>query len=137
MDRDFKTTIPRASIKDHILGICAFVGLLLVIGFMFWVIFFLEYINPYSLQRDGTYKICMKTDQCGIEFYVKSDIDKKYPAGTAARVEFEKNVIKDYIEENKDDCHYELWWKWQSVDPNYPTPECDKLQLMGINPTDP
>ncbi|GKE10760.1 hypothetical protein Tco_1414311 [Tanacetum coccineum] len=43
----------------------------------------------------------------------------------------------DQYEEEKDDCHNELWWKWQSVDPNYPTPECDKLQLMGVNPTDP
>ncbi|GKE10761.1 hypothetical protein Tco_1414312 [Tanacetum coccineum] len=73
----------------------------------------------------------------GVVIFLVMDFDKKYPAGTPGRVEFEKKVINNYIEEEKDDCHNELWWKWQSVDPNYPTPECDKLQLMGVNPTDP
>ncbi|GJV64009.1 hypothetical protein Tco_1474837 [Tanacetum coccineum] len=74
----------------------------------------------------------MKTAKYGIDFYVKSGFDKKHPVGSPARVELENKVIKDFNETEQSYCRYELWHKWLSADPNYPTPECDMLLSKGI-----
>ncbi|KAK8988200.1 hypothetical protein V6N11_065796 [Hibiscus sabdariffa] len=51
----------------------------------------------YSLFRNYSYQIPKTTEKYGVEFFVKSPtFDENFPQGTAARVNIEDNVIKDY-----------------------------------------
>ncbi|PWA50128.1 chaperone protein dnaJ 49 [Artemisia annua] len=88
----------------------------------------------YPTPNYGIFKNRMETNEYGIDYYVKSGFDKKYPAGTSARADIEKKVIKDYVEFGQDVCKRELKQQWRSDDLNYPTPNCDKLRQMRIKP---
>ncbi|PWA50126.1 chaperone protein dnaJ 49 [Artemisia annua] len=98
----------------------------LLIGFFLY----LTYFDPYSFEEDQIYKIPLKTKEYGIQFYVKSGFDHKYPVGSSQRAELENNVITEYIEIERHECSLDLWW--HSQDPTLTTPDCDKLKRMGI-----
>ncbi|GKE80533.1 chaperone protein DnaJ 49, partial [Tanacetum coccineum] len=98
---------------------CVFIGLIV------WFPVYITTRDPYSPVRDPPYKIHMKTGQYGIDFYVKSGFDKKYPVGTPARAELERRVINEYIENKQRYCHQELSHRWYYGDKNYPIDDCD------------
>ncbi|GJY28723.1 chaperone protein DnaJ 49 [Tanacetum coccineum] len=108
----------------------------LVLGLVGVLPIYLTSLDPYSLGKDDlVYKHHLKTEQYGIDFYVKSGFDKKYPVGTRARAELEKRVINEYIEDNQRYCHRELSQRWYYGDINYPIPDCDDLKSKNITIT--
>jgi hypothetical protein len=108
--------------------LCAFV----FVGLIFGLVFYLTSRDPYSSSKDLlTYNHHLKTQQHGIDFYVKSGFNKKYPVGSPARVKLEDKIIKDYNETKQSECHYELLQKWLFAT-NYPTPVCDDLERKGL-----
>ncbi|GJV77860.1 chaperone protein DnaJ 49-like protein [Tanacetum coccineum] len=76
--------------------------------------------NPYPYSPDGDfiYKHHLKTNQYGIDYYVKSGFDKKYPIGSPERADLEKSIINDYLDSLQSECHDELWGKWTSLHPH-------------------
>lgn len=102
-------------------------------GLIIGLLIYLTCRDPYSSSKDLLiYKHHLKTQQHGIDFYVKSGFNKKYPVGCPARVKLEDKIIKDYNETKQSDCNYEIWQKWLSAETNYPTPVCDDLQRKGL-----
>lgn len=89
-------------------------------------------ISPYSVVVNE-YEVPMKTNEYGIEFYVKSvhKFEEKYPFGTPARAQIEKNIIKDYKDLLEDYCDYE---KRRHLDrPAFQTPPiCEKLESLKM-----
>lgn len=113
--------------------ICVLI-ILVVFGVFYRSIHQIRHHGLYRFRRDGIFKNHVETNEYGLDYYVKSGFDKKYPAGTSARADIEKRVIKDYVKFGQYDCKRELEGQWRSDDLNYPTPNCDKLRRMGIKP---
>ncbi|PWA77532.1 GRIM-19-like protein [Artemisia annua] len=102
-------------------------------GLIIGLVIYLTCRDPYSSSEDLLiYKHHLKTQQHGIDFYVKSGFNKKYPVGSPARVKLEDKIIKDYNETNQSECHYELLQKWLLAETNYPTPVCDDLERKEL-----
>ncbi|KAK8585829.1 hypothetical protein V6N13_050799 [Hibiscus sabdariffa] len=85
----------------------------------------------YSLFRNYSYQIPKTTEKYGVEFFVKSPtFDENFPQGTAARVNIEDNVIKDYKHMLWRYCHLERHKRRWNKD--LPTPHCNQLQNLGL-----
>ncbi|OWM71235.1 chaperone protein dnaJ 49 [Punica granatum] len=101
----------------------------------FFIIFLLAYLPftepEYSLFKNYSYQIPKTTEQHGVEFFVKSStFDARYSPGSAARANFEDNVIKDYKNMLRRYCHVEMQRRqWNK---RLPTPNCNKLQNLGV-----
>ncbi|GJX14607.1 chaperone protein DnaJ 49 [Tanacetum coccineum] len=98
-----------------------------------WFVIYVTHTDPYSPDGDFIYKHHLKTNQYGIDYYVKSGFDKKYPIGSPERAELEKSINNDYLDSLQSECHDELWGKWTSLHPHdYSTPNCDELKSMDV-----
>lgn len=151
-DKDFEVTIPGPLTNKDLVASYAEQSerrnlcsnrvtqdvLVCLFTFVFIILFicgiiYLAHTDPYSPYGDFIYKHHLKTDKYGIDYYVKSGFDKKYPVGSPARAEFEKSINDEYLDFLQRDCHNELWGKWTSLHPHdYSTPNCKKLESMEI-----
>lgn len=101
----------------------------------FLLIFLLAYLPfsepDYSLHKNYAYQIPKITENYGVEFFVKSSaFDENFPLGSPARANIEDSVIKDYKNMLWRYCHIELQRRHWSK--NLPTPNCAKLQNLGL-----
>ncbi|PWA99239.1 hypothetical protein CTI12_AA010690 [Artemisia annua] len=98
--------------------------------FIFQFMFNHNDISTLFLSDDELPKM---TTEYRIEFYVESsnEFDEKYPLGSRARADIENTITKDYICMLRHDCYYEQRRRSQRRD--FPTPQCDKLQSLGMH----
>ncbi|GKF16426.1 chaperone protein DnaJ 49, partial [Tanacetum coccineum] len=88
---------------------------------------------PYSMEMYHEYPLPKMTTEYRIEFYVDSlnEFDEKYPLGSRARADIESTITKDYICMLRRDCRYEQQRRSRRRD--FPTPQCDRLQSLGMH----
>ncbi|GJV98422.1 chaperone protein DnaJ 49 [Tanacetum coccineum] len=88
---------------------------------------------PYLMRMYNEYQLPKMTTEYRIEFYVESvnEFDEKYPLGSRARADIENTITKDYMHMLRRDCYYEQ--RRRSLRRDFPTPQCDKLQSLGMH----
>lgn len=112
-------------------GVCLFIVLIsgLFVGLAYY--HQVQERDLYSFEKRNDYKVLMKTKKYGIEVYVKSGFNKKYPLGTPQRDKIEDSIVNDYIQTEMRYCSNEIWRR--SINSDNTTPECDKLQNLGVH----